>query len=87
MDRYFVAPLIAVLVGSAPALAADADAGREKAEACTSCHFADDFQGQTEEEILTLIRSAAGGGNHPPTFDGLSATDLANIAAYFARGE
>jgi len=69
-------------------LAADPDAGRTKAEACLACHFSDDFVGEREADILLLIEAIrAAGSGHPDDGNDLSETDLADIAAFFARGE
>ena len=69
-------------------LAADSDAGRTKAEACLACHFADDFVGESETDILLLIEATrAADSGHPDESDDLSETDLADIAAFFAAGK
>ncbi len=69
-------------------LAADPDAGRTKAEACLACHFSDDFVGEPEADILLLIEATrTTDSEHPDASDGLSETDLADIAAFFAQGE
>lgn len=80
----------ALIVAAAPSRAADADAGKQKAEPCMSCHFVEDFAGKTPDEILALItteRTQVASGTHPPVFEGLSDTDLADIAAYLSRGQ
>jgi cytochrome c553 len=91
MDRVAIAFIsTALMLCAAPSSAADADAGKQKAEPCMSCHFSDDFAGKTQEEVMSLIaaeRKQVPSGQHPPVFDGLSEDDLADIAAYFARGE
>ena len=68
--------------------AADADAGAAKAASCLSCHFAGDFVGESEPDILAFIKAtSAPDSEHPPYDEGLSEADLADIAAFFARGE
>jgi len=69
-------------------LAADADAGKMKAQPCLACHFADDFVGEAEQDILSLIRATQGpDSRHPPRPVELDENDMADIAAFFARGE
>ncbi len=69
-------------------LAADADAGRTKAEPCLACHFSDDFVGESEADLLLLIEATlTADSEHPNDSNGLSETDLADIAAFFSRGE
>lgn len=85
--RYLIlASMFLVLPGLS--LAADPDAGRTKAEPCLACHFSDDFVGESEPDILLLIEATrAAGSEHPGDDNGLSETDLADIAAFLARGE
>jgi hypothetical protein len=69
-------------------LAADPDAGRTKAEPCLACHFSDDFVGESEADILLLTEATrAADSEHPGDGNDFSETDLADIAAFLARGE
>ena len=81
--------MLAAMIAPATRLswAADPEAGAEMAAPCLSCHSADDFLGESEADILELIEDALADGTHPPDDRGLSDTDLADIAAFFARGE
>ena len=82
--------LLGILIGLSPtvSVAADADAGAAKAEPCLACHFADDFLGEAEEDILALIQATqAPDSAHPPHPNGLDDDDMADIAAFFARGD
>lgn len=82
--------LLSLLVALAPptGVAADADAGQTKAEPCLACHFADDFIGESEQGILALIETTQEPGNaHPPRPAELDGDDMADIAAFFARGD
>lgn len=83
-----VALAILVFPGLSTAGDADADAGKAKAEPCMECHYADDFAGESKDAIQALIKnSASDGSEHPSDNKGLSEEDLADIAAFFARGE
>lgn len=82
--------LLSMALALSPALstAADAEGGRMKAEPCLACHFADDFVGEAEQDILALIEATqAPDSEHPPRPDDLDEDDMADIAAFFARGE
>ena len=79
---------LAILVFPGLSAAGDADAGKAKAEPCMECHYADDFAGESKDAIQSLIKSTVGDGSeHPSDNKGLSEEDLADIAAFFARGE
>ena len=81
--------LLAAVIVTVPGFssAADPEAGAELAAPCLSCHPADDFLGESEAELLELIEDALADSGHPPDNRPLSETDLADIAAFFARGE
>ena len=68
------------VVGS-PALAGDGKAAFEKE--CGECHYADDFAGETKEDLMGLIKAMAGSEDHPD-ISGVSGKDLSAIAAYLA---
>ena len=84
-----VSILIALMstVWQGSAVAGDAAAGKSKAEACLECHFADDFKGEPAEDIAELIKvNASADSEHPADISGLSADDIADIAAFLAGG-
>ena len=86
--RLRVLVLTAMLIAAPEfSFAADADAGAVTAEPCLSCHFSDDFVGESEADILSLIEDALADSMHPPDDGVLSESDLEDIAAFFARGE
>lgn len=79
------------------ALAADATAGKEKTLVCSACHGADGnslvptfpkLAGQNERYLLKQLHDIKSGLRPVPTMagqlDNLSATDLDDIAAYYA---
>ena len=82
---------------SGAALAADAAAGKKKAEGCTSdCHVpSEDFKGQKAEKIAADLKAIAAGtvtpkkkgAEHKKNMAKLSDADIADIAAYFASGK
>jgi mono/diheme cytochrome c family protein len=79
--------LVALLgVGSA-AHAAEAQAGRNAAQAkCAECHEADDWEGEDAASLESLIRDImAGKVKHKRKLE-LSAAEIANIAAYWGQG-
>jgi len=74
-------------VGTA-AQAADAQEGRGTAQSkCAQCHDADDWEGEDAASLESLIRDiVAGKVKHKGKLD-LSATEIANIAAYWGQGK
>jgi cytochrome c553 len=82
---------------SGAALAADAAAGKKKAEGCTAdCHVpSEDFKGQKADKIAADIKGIASGSvtmkkkgeEHKKKLAKLSDADIADIAAYFASGK
>ncbi len=64
-----------------------AAAGELKVNGCLECHYADDFKGEAAENIAQLIRNnAKQDSEHPADLSGLSAEEIAEIAAYLSRG-
>lgn len=76
----------ACLAASAVGAAGDPDAGRSKAEACLICHAAASFAGQEEAAIEAKIDAIAASDQPHPPLD-LSAEDIRDVAAFYARGE
>jgi cytochrome c553 len=74
------------LVASAAGAAGDPDAGRSKAEVCLMCHAAASFAGQDEAAIEARIQAIAASDQPHPPLD-LSAEDIRDVAAFYARGE
>jgi cytochrome c553 len=78
--------------------AGDAGSGKQKSQACVACHGADgnsptgpDFPrlaGQHEDYLLKALRDYKSGARKNPIMSGqvsgLSAQDMADLAAYFA---
>ena len=64
--------------------AADAAAGKALFEGdCAECHYEDDFEGESEADILGMIKGAVDEhkGDHLKKLD---AAGMANIAAFWA---
>lgn len=69
-------------------LAGDADTGKVTAQPCLECHYADDFVGESEDDIQSLIQgTVAEDSEHEGDNASLSEDEIADIAAFFARGE
>ena len=96
-DRLFGAALAAALLMAAPALAADARAGRAKAIACQACHGMDGLSkhpeaphlaGQIENYLAKSLRDYQTGErkNEMMTIvaKDLSDDDIANLAAFYS---
>ena len=68
--------------------AADVQAGRATAQSkCAQCHDADDWEGEDAASLESLIRDiVAGKVKHKNKLE-LSATEVANIAAYWGQGK
>ncbi len=89
MSRQLQAMLIAALFCASGAVqAADAQAGRSAAQSkCVQCHEADDWEGEDAASLESLIRDiVAGKIKHKGKLE-LSATEIANIAAYWGQGK
>ena len=97
MRNLLVLALAACL--AAPAFAAgDAAAGQQKSQACAACHGADgntptgpDFPriaGQHQDYLLKALKDYKSGSRKNPIMggqvSGLSAQDMADLAAYFS---
>ena len=89
--------LAATVVMSAPALAADAEAGKAKSAMCAACHGANgisavpmypNLAGQKEVYLAKQLKDFKSGMRKDPVMSGmampLSDADVANIAAYYA---
>jgi len=80
--------LLALMVTSRPAAAADPAAGKALAQQqqCADCHAPADWQGNTEAQLQGKIKDVMDGKiPHKKKFS-LSAEQIANIAAYWASG-
>ena len=88
----------ALLVGSAPAVAAHAAAGKQKSQTCAACHGPDgnsvapDFPriaGQHYDYLVHAITAyQSGARKNPgmmPMVDKLSKRDIEDLAAYFSQ--
>lgn len=77
------------LFWGASASAADAEAGKAVFEAnCADCHYADDFAGESADDIVAMIKSVTGGQvEHKGDASSLSDEDIANIAAFWASAK
>lgn len=73
------AAALAVMAG--PTHAGDGKAAFEKE--CGECHYADDFAGETKEDLMGLFKVIAGSEDHPD-ISGVSGKDLSAIAGYLA---
>ena len=82
-----VAALAASMWLSAPAMAADVQAGKSASQAkCIECHEADDWEGESAASLESLIRDiVAGKVKHKRPLQ-LSAAEIADIAAYWGQG-
>ncbi len=94
----FVLAMVVALAAANPAAAADIEAGRKKAaEVCAACHGPDgnsataDFPriaGQYADYLEKAMRDYKTGARKDPIMSGfanpLTATEIENLAAYFA---
>ena len=89
MVRPFVVLLVvcAAACASGFARAADLQAGRSAAQSkCAECHAADDWEGEDAASLESLMRDiVAGKVKHKRKLE-LSPAEMANIAAYWAKG-
>jgi mono/diheme cytochrome c family protein len=70
-----------------PGVAGDAAAGKTLAEAqCGECHYAEDWEGESAEDIAALIKAVADGSAKHKGKVELSDAEIANVAAYWATG-
>ncbi len=98
MNKLWIAMLAAGLGISAPTLAADAAAGKEKAAMCTACHgeggnkpMTPDYPklaGQPADYLVKALRDYKSGKRKNPLMApmaaNLSKQDMQDLAAYFA---
>jgi len=78
---------LSLAVWCGAALAADAAAGKVKADdACGDCHDVADWQGEDAAAIEAMIREVASGAVKHKAKISLSDAEIANIAAYWAGG-
>lgn len=54
------------------------------ADQCAECHYEDDFSGTDKAEIVAMTQAIVDGKTEHEDIGGLSAEDVANVAAYFA---
>lgn len=89
MNRFWTTTAaVAALCWAGAAAAGDPAAGEAIYEAqCADCHEPDDFEGESAEDIAALISSEDTASIHKKKADmsKLSAEDVANIAAFFAK--
>jgi len=91
------ATVLTISVASAPSMAANAEAGKEKAKACAACHGADgnsasaDFPklaGQQADYIVKSLQGYKSGARKNPIMapmgTNLSQRDIEDLAAYFS---
>ena len=76
---------LALAGGHSGGVTGDAKAGEQKIGACTDCHAASDFAGQTAAEIGAAIKNVAAGNvtGHPDVGE-VSDQDIADLAAFLA---
>jgi len=76
---------LAIAGGHSSAPTGDAAAGAKKISACTDCHAAADFAGQSAADIAGAIKNVASGGvdGHPDVGQ-VSDQDIADLAAFLA---
>ena len=98
MKTIFHVLCCAALLGAAPALAADADAGKQKAGTCAACHGPDgnsaapDFPrlaGQRYDYLVHAITGYKSGARKSPVMmpmvEKLTKRDIEDLAAYFSQ--
>ena len=98
-NRFVFAAIMSLsaVLSAAPAVAADAAAGKTKAAACASCHGADgnsanpewpSLAGQHEKYLIKQLAEFKDGTRANPLMSpmaaGLSEQDMADLAAYFS---
>ena len=97
MNKVLATSLSMLFLVSGSALAGDATAGKEKAQACAACHgdgsktlmpYFPRLSGQNEDYLIKVLKDyKSGARNNPimgPQAVGLSETDIENLAAYFS---
>lgn len=83
---WMLAAVPLMFFGTAAYAGGDVEAGKAKFdEICSECHYEDDFAGETQEDMVGLVKSVvAGEVDHKKDLSGLSEEDIANVAAYFS---
>ena len=89
--------LTAAVVMSAPAMAADIEAGKAKSAVCAACHGANgiaavpmypNLAGQKEAYLVKQLKDFKSGTRKDPVMSGmampLTDADIANLSAYYA---
>jgi len=90
MKKALTAGIAFMLIGATSAWAGgDAEAGAKTfADNCEECHFEDDFSGESEEDIMAMIKAVLSGETEHEDQDlnefDLSEQDLQNVAAFYA---
>jgi cytochrome c553 len=84
--RYSLAVVVGfALLGTAlQAAAADAVAGKTKAQVCADCHDPADWKGQSEEQLRAKIGNVVAGKVKHKKKIQLTDQDISDIAAYWA---
>jgi len=71
-----------------PASAADGAAGQKTFDAiCAACHQFKSYAGKSESDLVTQLNGIVAGSIKHPKKLTLSATDIANVAAYISSNE
>lgn len=97
MKKSPLALILCLPFAAAPALAADAAAGKAKAAVCVACHGAagissnplwPNLAGQKDQYLIKQMKAFRDGERKDPVMApmaaGLSDADIANLAAYYA---
>ena len=84
--RMLLGAISLVFIGSQALAEGDVAAGKAKYDAeCEECHYDDDFSGETAADIAAWIQEIVDGDTeHKSDLAGLSAEDIANLAAFYA---
>jgi cytochrome c553 len=78
--------MTSLLSSAVPTWAADAAAGKTAAQAkCIQCHEADDWEGEDAASLESLIKDIVAGKVKHKSKLSLSATEIADIAAYWGQ--
>jgi len=97
MNKLMLAVATATVMMASPVFAGDAAAGKSKSVMCAACHGAagvsavptyPNLAGQKEAYLAKQLKDFKSGKRNDPTMKGmvmaLSATDMDNLAAYYA---
>jgi len=98
MNRLLLTAVCATLAASAPAVAGDAAAGKEKSKACVACHGADGnspapefprIAGQHQDYLVKTLLAYKSGARKDPIMAAqaasLSRRDIEDLAAYYSQ--